>query len=300
MPFDLEKLPPTLAPWAGVNGALYERDYRRYESRWYLPLCRHGAFKIFAEDPFPVDSSGEDGSVLQTWTQKDCDEQLLLVTSKCLVCGKVLLEGRLKKPDGSKTSTGVLYVLAKGKFTRAPKDISDEALREFYDREWEFRTSLLADFNKLTIAVAVAAAVFFDKYPSVFYAFIVACFVMIALYAATYIGQRQITKQYYRDAGKSLIPTYKSSFDDASKYLQVIFGVAIIVVLCFMIRAERMTKQGANNDLEKTRPYNPPTKTEDTRPYNPPKIEPKNRFSLHCHRPKRNSKALDILFMEAL
>lgn len=172
---------------------------------------------------------------------------------------------------------GVLYVLAKDKFTPAPKDIPDEALRAFYDREWEFRTTLLADFNKLTIAVAVAAAVFFDKYPSVFYSFIVTCFIMIALYVAAYAGQRQISKQYYRDAGKSLIPTYKSSFDSASKYLQAIFGVAIIVVLCLMIRAERMTKSGANNDFEKTRPYNPPTKVQDTRPYNPPKIEPEKQ-----------------------
>jgi hypothetical protein len=276
MTFDLKKLPSTLAPSAGVNGALYERLYRRYKLKWYLPFCRHGAFKIFAEDTFPVDPSYENGA-LQTWTLKDCDERLLLVTSKCLVCGKVLLEGRLSKPDGSETPVGVLYVLAKDKFTTAPKDISDEALREFYDREWEFRTSLLADFNKLTIAVAVAAAVFFDKYPSVFYAFVVTCFVMIALYAATYIGQRQITKKYYRDAGKSLTPTYKSSFDLASKYLQVIFGVGIIVVLCLMIRAERMTKQGDGNDLGKTRPYNPPTKVQDTRPYNPPKIEPEKQ-----------------------
>jgi hypothetical protein len=90
--------------------------------------------------------------------------------------------------------------------------------------------------------VAVAAAVSFDKYPSVFYAFIVTCFIMIALYAAAYFAQRDISKKYYRDAGKSLTPTYKSSFDAASKYLQAIFGVAIIVVLCLMIRAERMTK----------------------------------------------------------
>jgi len=172
---------------------------------------------------------------------------------------------------------GVQYVLAKDKYTPAPKDIPDEALREFYDREWEFRTTLLADFNKLTIAVAVAAAVFFDKYPSVFYAFIVTCFIMIALYAAAYLGQKDISKKYYRDAGKSLTPTYKSSFDVASKYLQVIFGVAIIVVLCVMIRAERMTTKGGSNDLEKTRPYNPPTRTQDTRPYNPPKIEPEKQ-----------------------
>jgi len=277
MPFDLGKLPATLTPWAGVNGALYQRLYRRYKLRWYLPFCRHGAFKVFAEDPFPVDPTGGEGNVLQTWTLKDCDEQLLLVTSKCLICGKVLLVGRLRKPDGCDTPVGVLYVLAKDKFTPAPKDIPDEALRAFYDREWEFRTTLLADFNKLTIAVAVAAAVFFDRYPSVFYSFIVTCFIMIALYVAAYVGQKQISKQYYRDAGKSLIPTYKSSFDSASKYLQAIFGVAIIVVLCLMIRAERMTKPGANNDLEKTRPYNPPTKTEDTRPYNPPKIEPEKQ-----------------------
>jgi hypothetical protein len=189
MPFDLEKLPPTLTPWAGVNGALYERLYRRHKSKWYSPFCSHAAFKLFAEDPFPVDPSGEECSVLQTWTLKDCDEQLLLLTSKCLVCGKVLLEGRLRKPDGSETPVGVLYVLAKDKCTPAPKDIPDEALRDFYDREWEFRTTLLADFNKLTIAVAVAAAVFFDKYPSVFYAFIFTCFIMIALYVAAYVGK---------------------------------------------------------------------------------------------------------------
>ena len=97
MPFDLEKLPPTLAPWAGVNGALYERLYRRHKPKWYFPFCRHGAFKRFAEDPFPVDPSGEEGGVLQTWTLKDCDEQLLLITSRCLVCGKVLLEGATKE-----------------------------------------------------------------------------------------------------------------------------------------------------------------------------------------------------------
>lgn len=106
MPFDLEKLPRNLTPWAGVNGALYERLYRRHKSKWYSPFCRHGAFKVFAEDPFPIDPSGEEGSVLQTWTLKECDEQLLLVTSKCLVCGKVLLEGRLRKPDGSENAGG--------------------------------------------------------------------------------------------------------------------------------------------------------------------------------------------------
>jgi hypothetical protein len=113
---------------------------------------------------------------------------------------------------------------------------------------------------------------------SVFYAFIITCFIMIALYAAAYLGQRDISKRYYRDAGKTLTPTYKSSFDAASKYLQAIFGVAIIVVLCLMIRAERITKPGGSNDLEKTRPYNPPTKVQDTRPYNPPKIEPEKQI----------------------
>ena len=278
MPFDLEKLPRNLTPSAAVNGALYERRYRRYKLRWYSPFCHHGAFRVFADDPFPTDPAGE-GNLFQTWQQKDCDEQLLLMTSKCLICGKVLLEGRLKRPDGSKSTLGILYVLARDKFTPAPKDIPDEALREFYDREWEFRTTLLADFNKLTIAVAVAAAAFFDKYPSVFYAFILTCFIMMALYAAAYIGQRQISKQYYRDAGKSLKPAYKSSFDTASKYLQVIFGVAIIVVLCLMIRAEHMTMQGDSKDLEKTRPYNPPTRTQDTRPYSPPKIEPEKQVT---------------------
>jgi hypothetical protein len=133
MPFDLEKLLPTLATWAGENGSLYERVYRRHKTRWYSPSCRHGAFKVYAEDPFPTDPAGGE-NVLQIWTEKDSDEQLLLVTSKCLVCGKVLLEGRLKTPDGNETSVGILYILAKNKFTPAPKEVSDAALREFYDR----------------------------------------------------------------------------------------------------------------------------------------------------------------------
>ena len=65
MPFDLSKLPETLAPWAGVNGDLYERLYQRYRPKWFLPVCRHGAFKRFAEDPFPTDPS--------TWHPPDLD-----------------------------------------------------------------------------------------------------------------------------------------------------------------------------------------------------------------------------------
>lgn len=124
--------------------------------------------------------------------------------------------------------------------------------------------------------MAVAAAVFFDSYPSVFYAFIVTCFIMLALYVAAYIGQQQIERQYYRDAGKSLTPAYKPAIDTIAKYLQIIFGLAIVIVLCFMIRAERITmkKVDENNGLGKTRPYNPPTQTQDTRPYIPPVIQP--------------------------
>jgi hypothetical protein len=278
MPFDLSKLHETLAPWAGVNGDLYERHYRRYRPKWFLPVCRHGAFKRFAEDPFPTDPSGApDSGILQTWTLPNCDEYLVLITSKCLVCGKVLLEGRLVNPNNNgETSVGILYVRTKDKFTPRPKDIPEKDLLEFYKTDWEFRTTLLADFNKLTIAVAVAAAVFFDKYPSVFYSFIVACFLMILLYPAAYIGQQQIAKKYYKDAGKNLTPTYKSGFDTAAKYLQVIFGAAIVVVLCLMIRAERLVTNeplqkpaGTNDDLGRTRPFNPPKQTPTQAPAQP-------------------------------
>jgi len=278
MPFDLTKLPPTLQPSASVNGDSRERLYRRYRTRWYSPFCRHGASRIYIEDTFPTDPEGGEG-VFQRWTWKDSDDQLFLMTSKCLVCGKVLLVGRLRTANESGISLGALYVLSKNKFPPRPKDIPDKDLREFYDREWEFITSLLADFNKLTIAVAVAASVFFDKYPSVFYAFIVACFIMIALYAASYAAQRQISRKYYRDAGKSLSPAYKSILATASKCLQVAFGIAIVVVLCLMVRAERnnlMKKPEGNNDAGKTIPYNPPssapTHVHDTLPYIPPRI----------------------------
>jgi hypothetical protein len=276
MPFDLTKLPPTLEPSTSVNGDLRERFYRRYQPRWYSPFCRHGAFRVYTEDTFPTDPAGGEG-VFQRWTWKDSDDELILMTSKCLVCERVLLVGRLNTANKSGISLGALYVLRKNKFTPRPKDIPDKDLREFYDREWEFISSLLADFNKLTIAVAVAASVFFDKYPSVFYAFIVACFIMIALYAASYAAQRQISRKYYRDAGKSLTPAYKSIFATVSKCLQVTFGIAIVVVLCLMIRAERnslMKKSEGNNSAEKTIPYNPPdnaaTRTQDTLPYIPP------------------------------
>ena len=72
-----------------------------------------------------------------------------------------------------------------------------------------------------------------------------------------------------------MTPTYKSGFDTVRKYLQVIFGVGIIVVLCLMIRAERnlmnepMNKPATNDDLGKTRPYNPPTKTPNQAPAQP-------------------------------
>src|SRR5215471_3139739 len=117
MPFDLSKLQETLAPWAGVNGDLYERLYQRYRPKWFLPVCHHGAFKRFAEDPFPTDPSGlPDSGILQTWTLPNCDEYLVLITSKCLVCGKVLLEGRLVNPaNHSETSVGILYALKKDK-----------------------------------------------------------------------------------------------------------------------------------------------------------------------------------------
>jgi hypothetical protein len=270
MPFEITKLRLTLSPIAAVNGALLERVYRRHRPKWYSPFCRHGAFTLYDDDPFPTDPAEDHAIQYQTFA--DSGERFLLFTSRCLVCDKVLLEGRLRKPDGSETSLGTLYVLVKDKFTPAAKDIPDEALRKFYDREWEFITTLLADFNKLTIAVAVAAAVFFDKYPSVFYAFIVACFIMILLYVFAYLGQRHISRQYYRDAGKSMTPTYKSGFDTAGKYLQVIFGAAIVVVLCLMIRAERNlmnSKPTGNDDLGKTRPYNPPTKSPNQAPAPP-------------------------------
>ena len=192
--FDLSKLPETLEPVAGVNGALYERFYRRFEPKWYSPFCRHGAFTIYVEDPFPVDPTDEESHIFQVWTLKDSADQLLLISSKCLVCEKKLLEGRLKGPDGNVTSVGALYILAKDKSTPPIKDIPDEILLQFYEREWEFITSLLADFNKLTIAIAVAAAVFFDKFASVFYTFIVACFILIALYVVSYAAQKQITQ----------------------------------------------------------------------------------------------------------
>jgi len=273
MEFDLNKLPRTLAPIAGVNGALHERSYRRYAPKWWYLTCQHQAFRIFTEDTFPTE---QDDYVIQTRTLSGCNERLLLVTSECLVCGKTLLEGRLRQGNGKETTVGIQYIRTKDKVTPAPKDISEKDLIEFYNREWEFKKDLLADFNKLTIAVAVAASVFFDTHPLVFYTFIVTCFIMIALYCASYIGQKQITKQYYGDSMLKIGPTYKASFDTASKYLQVIFGLGIVVVLCSMIRAERINlmNKKLDNTNEKTIPYNPPTKTRDTRPYNPAKIEP--------------------------
>jgi len=176
----------------------------------------------------------------------------------------------------SGVTVGILYVLKKNKFTPRPKNIPDEVLNEFYKTDWEFRTTLLADFNKLTVAVAVAAAVFFDKYPSVFYAFIVACFIMIALYPAAYFAQQQIAKKFYQDAGKTLTPTYKSTWDAVAKCLQIIFGAAIVVVLCLMIRAEGHVMSeplqkpaGTNDDLGKTRPFNPPKQTPAQAPAKP-------------------------------
>ena len=260
MPFDITKLAPTLRPIASVNGALYERVYRRYRLKRYVPFfCRHDAFKLFADDPFPTDPAEDHAIEYQTFV--DSGERFLLITSKCLICDKILLEGRLRNSAGSEDSLGTLYVCVKDQFTPAPKDIPDAELRDFYVKEWDFIKTLLADFNKLTIAVAVAAAVFFDTYPSVFYAFIVTCFIMIALYIASYFGQRSISRQYYRAAGKTMVGTYKSLFDEASKYLQGAFVVAVIVVLCLMIRAERnlMNKPIGTDDLGKTRPYNPPS-----------------------------------------
>lgn len=275
MPFDLKKLDRDFKLQAGVNGAFHERAYRLRKPKWYSLLCQHGAYRTFAEDKFPSHPA-VGNNVLKIESQENSDEELWLVSSKCLVCSKVLLEGRIKKADGTPTSCGALYALTKDTFLPAPKDISEEALLEFYNREWEFRTDLLADFNKLTIAIAVAASVFFDKYPSVFYTFIVSCFILIALYAAAYLAQQQITRRYYRDAGRTLAPAYKTSFDDAAKYLQFIFGVAIVAVLCVMIRAERMsmTKPDQDDLTQKTRAYNPPTKTQDTRPYIPPVVVP--------------------------
>jgi hypothetical protein len=278
MPFDPLELPQTLEPVAAVNGALYERLYRRYREKWYSLFCRHRAFKVYADDPFPTDPAGEESGVFQIWMLKNSTDRLLLITSKCLVCHDILLEGRLQKPDGSVTSVGTLYVLGKDKSRPPIKDIPEEILLKFYEKEWEFITSLLADFNKLTIAIAVAAAVFFEKFPSVFYTFVAACFILIALYAASYIAQKQIARKYYRDAGKTLKPAYRSFFDSASLLLQGIFAIAIVVVLCAMIRAERisMRKVEENSGVEKTRPYNPATQTQDTRPFIPPRVEPNN------------------------
>jgi hypothetical protein len=275
MPFDITKLPLILNPQAGVNGDLYERIYKRHQPKWYSPFCRHGAFTIYSGDTFPMDPTGQQTYVFQRWTMHGSDDELLLVTSACLVCGKFLLEGRLKKPDGSETSLGALYVLTKDKLTVAPKGTPESELLDFYKTEWEFINTLLADFNKLTIAVAVAAAVFFDKYPSVFYAFIATCFIMLALYGASYFGQKEISRKFYAAAGRRLTPTFSSGIDTASKRLQVIFGIGIVVVLCLMIRAERdiMSKERKNSNLEETRPYNP-AKTQDTRPFNPAKIKP--------------------------
>jgi hypothetical protein len=282
MPFDLSKLPETLAPSGGINGDYYERLYQRYRPKWFLPVCGHMAFKRYAEDPFPIDpSTPADSGTLQTWTLKTSNEYLVLITSKCLVCGKALLEGRLVDPanNNSETPVGILYVLKKDKFKKHPKDIPDDVLNDFYKTDWEFRTTLLADFNKLTIAVAVAAAVFFEKYPSVFYAFIVACFIMIALYPAAYLAQRQIAKKLYEDAGKILTPSYKSWWDVVAQCLQIIFGAAIVVVLCLMIRAERqMTNEplqkpaGTNDDLGRTRPFNPPKQTPSQAPAKPQQV----------------------------
>jgi hypothetical protein len=274
MPFDITKLRLTLSPIASVNGALYERVYRRYRPKWYVPFCRHGAFTLYDDDPFPTDPAEDHAIQYQDFA--DSGERFLLLTNKCLVCDQALLEGRLRKPNGSESSLGTLYVLAKDKFTPAPKDIPDAELRDFYVKEWDFIKTLLADFNKLTIAVAVAAAVFFDKYPSVFYAFIVMCFTMIALYIASYYGQRSISRQYYRAAGKTMVGTYRSWFDEASKYLQVVFAVAVIVVLCLMVRAERnmLNRPTGNDDLGKTRPYNPPTKSPSQAPGQQPQQTP--------------------------
>jgi hypothetical protein len=200
----------------------------------------------------------------------------------------MLLEGLIRKPDGTHSSSGILYVLRKMKLTPAPKDIPEEDLRHFYEREWEFKKDLLADFNKLTIAVAVAASMFFDNYPSVFYIFVTTCFVMIALYAFSYLGQADISKQYYKDSAIKLGPTYKSAYDATARILQFAFGIGIIVVLCSMIRAERlnlMSKKHEDDRGQKTMsydsprqnqidPYKGPTSPQPTVPYNPPKTVP--------------------------
>jgi len=275
MPFDLSKLPPTLSLVAGVNGATYERSYKRYTPRWAL-LCQHGAFTVAKEDTFPTE---QNDCVIQRSTLPESADTLLLVTSRCLVCGRLLLEGRLRTPQGVETPVGVQYICTKDKSTPPLKDISEADLIEFYNREWEFKKDLLADFNKLTIAVAVAASVFFDTNPLVFYTFVGTCFIMIALYCAAYIGQKQISHQLYKESMLKIGPTYKASGDTAAKYLQVIFGIGIILVLGSMIRAERINLMNKRRDdpntEERTIPYNPPSKTHDTRPYNPAKVEPK-------------------------
>ncbi|MGB9487442.1 MAG: hypothetical protein WCD04_15185 [Terriglobia bacterium] len=109
-----------------------------------------------------------------------------------------------------------------------------------------------------------------------FYAFIVACFNMIALYPAACFGHQQIAKKYYKDAGKTLTPTYKSAFDTTAKYLQIIFGAATVVVLCLVVRAERQGMNeplqkpaGTNDDLGRTRPFNPPKQTPTQAPAKP-------------------------------
>ncbi len=240
MPFDLNKLPSTIELRPTENGALYERRYRRYREQWYSPFsCRHKALSVFAEDLFPADPSGTESNVLQTRRSPESDDALLLMTSKCLVCCKAVLDGRLRSPDGSLASAGVLYILTRNEFTAAPRDISNEELLKFHEKAWKFQETLLADFNKLTIAIAVAAVGFFDKFPLVFYVFMGACFVLIALYVASYIGQDQISKKFFQSAGKRMIREQKSVADEAARYLQILFGITIVVMLCLMISAER-------------------------------------------------------------
>jgi hypothetical protein len=166
------------------------------------------------------------------WTLKDSTDQVLLISSECLVYDKKLLEGRLKRPDGNETSVGAIYVLIKDKSTPPIKDIPDEVLLQFYEKEWEFITSLLADFNKLTIAIAVAAAVFFDRFASEFYS-LYCCLLRFdcAVRCLIHVAEANQSK-IYRDAGKTLAPTYKTFLYKASSLLQGLFAIAIVVVLC--------------------------------------------------------------------
>jgi hypothetical protein len=215
-----DDIPVSLKQSVNSSDGIMNRQWVRHRHQpWYSLRCRHDA-----DTPFD-----------DVWNNDGIDRlqfpghpAILLVTRKCLVCGRLLLEGR----DQTGESYGILYVLKKHKYFPMPRLAStpDQDVREFYYKSWEFRVQTLDTFNKLAIPVAVGSAVLFDHL-YVFWAFLISCGVMVALYTATYLAQVDIERQYYRDVGRKMSPTYTSVFDWASKILQILFIITLVIVL---------------------------------------------------------------------